>query len=120
MERSEEDLIRSRISLKVAIEALQRELAYIEKALKQKNSEASLTENFFWAVLVPILRSSSEGMTSAQIKNALIKIGHTVNANALSTFLSRNKARNRLILSERTTPPKWRLSTELKNTGGSD
>ena len=114
MERSEEDLIRSRISLKVAIEALQRELQYVERALKQKNSEASLTENFFWTVLVPLLDSSTDGMTSAQIKNALVTFGHVVNTNALSTFLSRNKSKNRLILSDTTTPPKWKLSNGLK------
>lgn len=113
MERSREDLIRSRIALKVAIEALQHELSFVERQLEEKKSEASLTDNFFWTVLVPILEPVPEGMTSAQLKKALAANKHPANTNALTTFLSRNKSKNRLKLDEAENPPRWKLRADL-------
>lgn len=115
MERSLESLKTSRARLKTALSEIQKELDYVEAEIKKAASETPLNDNFFWTVLAPLLETRPKGMTTFDLQVYLKTFGNPVSSNAFSTFLSRSKAKGRLVLDKSTTPFRWKLKDGLQN-----
>lgn len=104
---------RSRSRLKKALDEIQLEINWLDSEIKKAINETPLNDNFFWSKVFPLLESKPKGISSSDMQSMLRTFGSPVNSNAFSTFLSRNKARGRLILDNSMTPPRWRLASDL-------
>lgn len=120
MSRSKAKLLESRSRLVGAIDALRAEIAEIDNELAGYRKGAPLTDALFWSMVVPILTREEDGLTSAEVQNKLNAHGIATNSVALRTFLSRNKAKGRLVIFNHHTPPKWKVAASpSQDTSGS-
>ncbi|MET3897792.1 hypothetical protein ABIB57_001738 [Devosia sp. UYZn731] len=116
--RSKTQLLKSQDRLKAAVEALRDELRQIEDELRQYDRSVPLNDEFFWDNLVPLLAKTSGGLTSAEIQRQLETAGHEINTISLRTFLSRNKARGRLLTFDAPSPARWQISLHTSHLIG--
>lgn len=90
--------------IQTELEAVERELA-----LLGGRAEASLTEDFFWEVVMPEMLGRE--LTSAELRKKVESSGEVLDERRFRTFLSRLRDRGFVEMRERTNArPLWRVT----------
>lgn len=113
MVRSKSELLKSRERLASVAEALREEIRLLDKELAGYRKGTPLSEKFFQQRIVPILLENEDGISSSTLQAKLELAGYTINTVSLRTFLSRYRAKGRLIMLTQFSPPNWQVPRNL-------
>ena len=111
-------LLARRARLRRLIADLAAELRELEdNAAEQAGAKRTLTQNFFWMVLAPILADGpDEGMTTVQLHSEMVRVGRQVPSGRFRVFLNRMKQKGWIDVQMQPTGTggRWRLTLNAR------
>lgn len=114
MSRTRQEIVASRNRIQQAIKNLTLELRYLDIEEQALTSSVRLDDKFFRSHVVGLLAGLERGIGSAELRQKVAAKGFDVSEGSFRTFLSRQKDKGTLVLTEtRGGISKWSLAPQL-------